>query len=110
MLTHDWRARRPRAGAVRATLDELRQPTDLQSRNLRSIVDRIRPGVEGLLSGPAGDADELQRRAERANILASVQQLRHGSSIIEGLGAYGGLMVLGAWYSIETGVVEFLDD
>ena len=37
-------------GAVRATLEELQQPTDNQSRNLRSIVDRIRPSVEGLLS------------------------------------------------------------
>src|SRR5262249_49695436 len=37
-------------GAILATLEELRQPTDLQSRNLRSIVDRIRPSVETLLA------------------------------------------------------------
>lgn len=97
-------------GAVIATLEQLRRPAASQSPNLKAIVDRIRPGVEGLLSGPAGDADELQHRAERANILASVQQLRHGSSIIEGLVANEGLMVVGAWYSIETGVVDFLDD
>ena len=33
-------------GAVTTTLDELQQPTENQSRNLRSIVDRVRPSVE----------------------------------------------------------------
>src|SRR2546421_9109809 len=37
-------------GAVRATLEEVRQPAPRQSPNLRSIVDRIRPAVEPLLS------------------------------------------------------------
>src|ERR1700684_868120 len=36
-------------GAVLATLEALLQPTDKQSRSLRSIVDRVRPSVEGLL-------------------------------------------------------------
>jgi len=95
-------------GAVIATLDQLRRPVASQSPNLKDIVDRIRPGVEDLLVQPAGDAEELERRAEHANIQASVRQLSRGSSIIEGLVANEGLMVAGAWYSIETGVVEFL--
>src|SRR5262247_3066747 len=37
-------------GAVTATLEELRRPAGTPSRNLRSIVDRIRPSVEGLLA------------------------------------------------------------
>jgi len=37
-------------GAVIATLEELQQPTGDQSRNLRSIVDRVRPSVEALLA------------------------------------------------------------
>src|SRR5437667_10239347 len=37
-------------GAILATLEELRVPTENQSRNLRSIVDRVRPSVEGLLT------------------------------------------------------------
>jgi len=44
-----------------------------------------------------------------ANVRASVDQLRHGSEIIEGLIASDGLLVTGAWYSLETGKVEFLD-
>jgi len=96
-------------GAVMATLDQLRRPVASQSPNLKDIVDRIRPSVEKLLAQPAGDAAELERSAERANIRASVRQLRHGSTIIEGLVENGGLMVVGAWYSVETGVVEFLE-
>src|SRR6476469_2211189 len=42
-------------GAIAATLEELRRPTENQSRNLQAIVDRIRPSVEGLL------ATELRR-------------------------------------------------
>src|SRR5688500_8236906 len=37
-------------GAILATLEELRQPTENQSRNLRAIVDRVRPSVAGLLA------------------------------------------------------------
>ena len=45
-----------------------------------------------------------------ANVRASVDQLRHGSAIIEGLIASDGLVVTGAWYSLETGKVEFLEE
>lgn len=98
-------------GAILATLDQLRRPPASQSPNLKSIVDRIRPGVEGLLDGwREFDPAQVVPRAVRANILASVQQLRHGSAIIEGLIANQGLAVVGAEYSLETGVVEFLPE
>jgi carbonic anhydrase len=97
-------------GAILATLDELRRPTANQSPNLKSIVDRIRPAVESLLAGgDQRDQSGLVSRAVEANILASVQQLRHGSAIIEGLVANQGLVIVGASYSLDTGVVEFLE-
>ncbi len=95
-------------GAVTATLEELRRPAASQSPNLKAIVDRIRPAVESLLS-EGGDPAEIERHAELANIAASVRQLSHGSAIIEQQVANEGLLVVGAWYSIETGVVEFLE-
>jgi carbonic anhydrase len=88
-------------GAIQATLEELRRPSTNQSPNLKAIVDRIRPAV-----GPRDD----EQTAMRANILASVNQLRHGSSIIEGLVGSNGLVIVGAWYSLESGVVEFLEE
>jgi carbonic anhydrase len=97
-------------GAILATLDELQRPSGDQSRNLRAIVDRIRPSVEPLLTTDAAlDHDALVRQAVRANVRVSVAHLSHGSEILEQLIQDRGLMIVGAEYSLETGVVEFLD-
>jgi carbonic anhydrase len=97
-------------GAVLATLEELRRPGESQSRNLRSIVDRIRPSVEGLLAADRGDdPDALVHAAVRANVRASVDQLRHGSEVIERLIGQAGLIVVGAVYSLESGLVDFFE-
>jgi carbonic anhydrase len=99
-----------RCGAVQATLEELQQPGENQSRNLRSIVDRIRPAVEGLLATPLrAQQDALARQAVRANVRVAANALRHGSELIERLVQEDGLMVVGAEYSLETGSVEFFD-
>jgi carbonic anhydrase len=98
-------------GAVRATLDELQQPAEQQSPNLRSIVDRVRPSVEGLLETDLRhDHEALVRQAVRANIGVSVDHLRQGSDILDELIRADGLRVVGAEYSLETGLVEFFDD
>lgn len=98
-------------GAVQATIEELRQPTENQSRNLRSIVDRVRPSVEALLATDLrNDPDALVRYAIRANIRISASHLRHGSDVLEDLIQREGLVVVGAEYSLETGTVEFFDD
>lgn len=97
-------------GAVIATVEELQQPTENQSRNLRSIVDRIRPSVESLLATDLRhDPEALLRQAVRANVRASAHHLRYGSEILEDLIERNGLLVVGAEYSLETGVVEFFD-
>lgn len=98
-------------GAILATLEELQKPTENQSRNLRAIVDRVRPSVEGLLATDlAMDPDELVEKAVKTNIQASVDHLRRESRVLEELIREGGLVVVGAEYSLETGVVEFFDD
>jgi carbonic anhydrase len=97
-------------GAVLATIEQLRRPDAGQSQNLRSIVDRVRPAVEPLLDPAFGLDDEaLVQRAVRANVRASADHLRHGSAILEGLILDGRLSVVGAEYSLETGIVEFFD-
>ena len=97
-------------GAILATLEELGRPSTDQSRNLRSIVDRILPSVEPLLETELGrHPDALVRQAVRANIRASADHLRHGSEVLEQLIRKDGLRVVGAEYSLETGVVEFFD-
>ncbi len=99
-----------RCGAVQATLDELQRPTAGQSRNLQSIVDRIRPSVAGLLATELRhDPEALSREAVRANVRVSADFLRHGSAILEHLIERDGLLVVGAEYSLESGAVEFFD-
>ena len=96
-------------GAIIATLEELQRPTENQSRNLAAIVDRVRPSVEGLLmTDLKHDLQALVTQGVRANIRASVDHLRHGSQVLEQLIQDEGLRVVGAEYSLETGVVEFL--
>jgi len=98
-------------GAVLATIEELRRPSETQSKNLRSIVSRIRPSVEELIAADPGTSDEtLLDRAVRANVRASVDQLRRGSEILEQLVRTDGLVIVGAEYSLESGVVDFLDE
>lgn len=97
-------------GAILATLEELARPASVQSRNLRSIVDRVRPSVEALLATELrNDTEALLRQAVRANVRASVDHLRHGSAILEQQIERDGLLVVGAEYSLETGAVEFFD-
>jgi carbonic anhydrase len=99
-----------RCGAIEATLVQLQRNTEQQSPHLRSIVDRVRPAVEGLLATELrNDPAALARQAVRANIRASADHLRHGSQLIEQLIQTGGLLVVGAEYSLETGLVEFFD-
>jgi len=99
-----------RCGAVTATLEDLQRPASNQSWNMSSIVSRIRPSVEGLLETELRhDHELLIDRAVRANVRASVNQLRHGSDVLELLIRRDGLRVVGAEYSLETGVVDFFD-
>ncbi len=97
-------------GAILATLEEIGRPSEAQSRGLHSIVSRVRPSVEQLLATDLGnDPEELVRQAVRANIRASADHLRHGSEILVQLIQNDGLLVVGAEYSLETGVVDFFD-
>ena len=97
-------------GAIEATLEELGRPSDRQSPNLRSIVDRVRPAVEPLLETElAKSPDALLNQAIRANIRASASHLRHGSRILEQFIQRGRVSVVGAEYSVETGEVDFFD-
>ena len=97
-------------GAVLATLEELMRPRENQSRNLRSIVDRIRPSVEALLATDLRhDPDALVHHAVRANVRVSANHLRHGSEVLEQLIQRNGLLIVSAEYCLETGVVDFFD-
>jgi len=96
-----------RCGAVTATVRALQTGLGPESKNIRSITDRIAPHVQGLVR--PGDTDAIIREAVRANVRASVDHLRHGSTLLEELVVAGRLAVVGAEYELETGAVNFLD-
>lgn len=99
-----------RCGAIQATIEELGRPGESQSPNLRSIVERVRPSVEPLLGTELRENPlALERAAVRANIRASVDHLRHGSELLERLVEREALLIVGAEYALETGVVDFFD-
>jgi carbonic anhydrase len=98
-------------GAIVATLEELQGQAAAQSVNLRDIVDRVRPSVETVLAVMRkAPQEDLVREAVRANVRASVDHLRHGSVLLERLIRETGLLVVGAEYSLETGVVDFFEN
>lgn len=97
-------------GAIQATVDTLLHPENPPSDNLMSIVNRVRPSVEILLQTDLKhDHKKLCMHAVRSNVFASVNQLRHGSAVLENLIAKGKMIVVGAEYSLETGEVNFFD-
>ena len=99
-----------RCGAVQATINEIRRPAGPPSSNLASIVDRIRPHVESYVrNNPHEQSSAVWRGAVRANVHASVEELRAGSAIIKQLIAEEGLLVVGAEYCLGTGLVTFFD-
>jgi carbonic anhydrase len=97
-------------GAVEATIDELLRPDEKQSRNIATIVSRIKPSVIDLIErGDVTDRDELVQKAVRENVRYAANALRHGSDIIEELIGKDELLIVGAEYALDTGVVEFFD-
>lgn len=99
-----------RCGAILSTIEALNNPGSSESRNLQSIVNRVRPSVEALMHTElAKDHDALVQHAVRANVAVSVNHLRSGSELLERLIDTEGLVVVGAEYSLETGKVEFFD-
>lgn len=98
-------------GAVIATFEALTGRTRSPSRNLLSIVNRVRPSMETVLAAAGADVnpEAVIADAVRANVRTSANHLRHGSEVLERLIQEGTLMVVGAEYSLETGVVSFFD-
>lgn len=94
-------------GAVKAAVDFLQSGTPVPSPNIADIVERIVPAIRelGLNQSPA----ELSVRATRANVRKSVDQLKHGSNLLEEMACSGKLSIVGGEYDLETGRVDFFD-
>jgi carbonic anhydrase len=97
-------------GAIDAAIEAVVRDEGPASRNLMSIVDRVRPSIESLVHTElASDPVRLRREAMRANVRASVSHLRYSSEIIERLVDEGQLVVVGSELDLTTGEVTFFD-
>lgn len=101
-------------GAVTACVEALINPEQYYSPNLQSIVDRIRPSVYNLsevmnASGKNIETEKLIKRAIRANVHMSANQLKHSSRMLEDMTNQGELLIVGAEYDLNTGKVDFFD-
>ena len=95
-------------GAVLATIDELSRAQSIHSSNVLSIVNRIRPSIEPLFNTDLRhDKEKFIAACVRANILISVNNIKHGSPMVAQLIQQNKLTVVGAQYSLETGKVDF---
>ena len=77
---------------------------------MQTIVQHIGESVN--LEGQSGDHQDHRSVINRTideNVRNSVQAIRNGSSVLKDLIANHGMMVVGARYAIETGVVEFIE-
>ncbi|HSG59670.1 MAG TPA: carbonic anhydrase [Woeseiaceae bacterium] len=99
-----------RCGAIEEALKQAVETRGAGSASLESIIGLIRPVVQPLLDeGPGEDSDALTQRAVRANVRASVERMRHESDILAALERDDGLLIVGAEYSLDTGLVAFFD-
>lgn len=97
-------------GAVAATYDALTGAGKADTKNLQSIVNRVRPAMQGLLETDLRhDPQALKRQAVRNNVRISANQLRNSTQLLEGKIQGGELLIVGAEYSLETGKVDFFD-
>ncbi|HEY4012459.1 MAG TPA: carbonic anhydrase [Polyangiaceae bacterium] len=100
-----------RCGAITATVRAVETGHGPESRNIRSITDRIMPHVEKLVRPTFSNEErvDLLREAMRANVRASADQLRHASRLLEDQVLGGQLVIVSAEYELETGHVHFFD-
>ena len=98
-------------GAINATVDALMGDPDKFSPNVASIVDRVTPAVHPIYKRQQfTDKEDLIHQAMRANVEQSVHGLQMRSRILRRMADNGQIRIIGAEYSIETGVVDFYLD
>ena len=96
-------------GAIEATISHIESHKPIESENIHDIVSRIKPHVLPITQIADISREEKVKLATKANVIASVNQLSHSSSLIESLVAQRKLKIIGAILDLNTGKVEFLD-
>lgn len=101
-------------GAVSAALDIEQNRKGVPSENIRDIINRILPSIKPIVRNskinPQLSKEIILKECIQANTMASINEIRYGSKIIESLIENKKLAIVGAEYSLETGKVTFFED
>jgi carbonic anhydrase len=96
-------------GAVKSVIDWVRDPRGECPATLEFFVKKIGPPVERLIAGDRDQAPEgLVANAVRENVRHSIATLKENSAMISSMVGNDRLRVVGAEYSLQTGIVEFI--
>jgi len=90
-----------RCGAVKAARDSA-QANSPGHDHIASLVAAIRPAVEATVGGDA-------EATCKANVSNVVKALRSSEPVLRELVASGKVEIVGAYYDLDTGAVEFMD-
>ena len=101
-----------RCGAIQATLQDQIDNQPPGSEHLKTIVDQIGPTCKACCEqlGKDSDFEELTYAVTISNIRQSIERLKNESAILTDLADNDGLVILGAYYNMDSGKVEFLDE
>ena len=95
-------------GAVIATVEKcLNNSLSNNSNSIKDIVDRIYPSIVEIVKSDELKMDSKILMSVRTNIHASVNQLKHASRILENKCLNNDLLIFGALYNLENGLVDF---
>ena len=95
-------------GAVKATLDQIEHAGAITTENIHDIISRIKPNIYPIAQTNLPYAEKLSQ-AVIANVHSSVNELSHGSRLIEQKVVRNELTILGAVLDLHTGLVSMLD-
>jgi carbonic anhydrase len=96
-------------GAVQSAID------DVEIGNITAMLSKIRPAVEIAEDDYDGEGemtssnDEYVTHVVNTNVRYTIEQMRERSDIIAELERNGEVVIAGAFYDLDTGVVTFLD-
>lgn len=95
-------------GAIEAAVDDVLNPSKSFSPNLELVVDEVRPTIHKLMENtPEITREGLLDQAVRANVQSMKERLISKSELLRKRVNDGQLMVVGAEYSLQTGMVEY---
>lgn len=95
-------------GAVGATLDLVRNPDASESPHVDAITRRLLPAVLATVKSGQEDA-EWTNAAARKNVENMVLQAKRESPLLSRRIRNGEYMLIGAFYDLESGGVEFFE-